>query len=142
MGARRMVLDLNRGAVDRMLNEVGNQTTKRAADRVAKRARDNLTASGRIGTGKLRDSIKAEKESASGRRVIWVVNVGQPYGKYQERGTASQGSGYIYPVKAKFLRFKPKGSSTFVFARKVRGVKPAWFMRDAYKSIGMRDYLP
>jgi hypothetical protein len=42
-----------------------------------------------------------------------------------------QGHKAIYPVRAKALRFRPKGSRTWVFAKRTRAVKGVPYLRDA-----------
>lgn len=116
------------------LVDVADMSAKRAAERVAERAQSNAP----YRTGKLRSSISARKapDKAQGLEATYLVGArGVPYAQYQEEGT-----GPIYPVRARFLRFVPKGGSTFVFARRTRGVPATHFLRDAYATLSLSDY--
>lgn len=64
-----------------------------------------------------------------------AVGTPVPYVKYQEFGTRAHG-----PVRAKMLRFRPKGSAEYVFAKWVRGVQPARFMRKALAALRPSDF--
>jgi hypothetical protein len=81
----------------------------RNVERVAKR----LTG---VDTGRLRASINTEQ----------VYRFGAPGARIGSRVKYArvhhEGHGIIRPVRAKALRFKPKGSATWVFAMRVRAV--------------------
>lgn len=57
------------------------------------------------------------------------------YAEYIVRGTGIYGPHRtpIVPVRRKFLKFKPKGSSTYVFARSVKGTPPDDHLIDALR---------
>ena len=81
--------------------------------------------------GTLRKSILTEVKENIAR-----VYSNLDYALFQEMGTGIYGikKRMIRPKRAKFLRFKTR-SGKIVFARKVRGVKPKWFMRKGAKYL-------
>lgn len=117
------------------LHDVTDMSVQRAAGRVADRAR----AKAPNRTGRLRAAIKPRKapDKKQGLEVTYLVGArGVPYANFQEFGT-----GPIVPKRAQFLRFVPKGGSGFVFAKRTKGVPAVHFLRDAYRTVSIRDYL-
>jgi len=81
-------------------------------------------------TGRLRSSLQMQVVNRNPPQVSIYSNL--PYAVYQEKGTGIYaGRGYIYPTRAPFLVFTPKGSSRVVFARRVRGTPPTHFLERA-----------
>ena len=104
----------------------------------AKRAGDNVRAAGRVNTGRLADSFRIRQISAPGATSAkFSVYTDVEYWKYQNYGT--RGS---RPVNAKVLRFKPKGSGSFVFAMHTAPIAPSYFMEDAFRALTVHDFLP
>jgi hypothetical protein len=85
-----------------------------------------------VNTGRLRASITTELVQYAGNIAV-LVGTNVNYAMYQHEGTGIYGphGTPIVPVRAKFLRFRPRGSSDFVFARQVRGTPPTFFLRRA-----------
>lgn len=111
------------------------QATWRAAGKVRDGAKRELTSQGRIDTGKLRQSIVARRVR-QGRPGVWYeIGSPLPYAIYQHEGTRDHG-----PVRARLLRFKPKGTNAFVFARRVRGVKPSHFLTKPLSELSVGDF--
>jgi hypothetical protein len=94
-------------------------------------------------TGRLKQSISLEMSSI-GNTVIVRVGTNLKYGLYIHEGTADKGTGYIYPKNFKFLRFpivnnsgqgrrryKAGATAQYAYAKRVRGIKPTPFLRDA-----------
>jgi HK97 gp10 family phage protein len=111
------------------------KAARRAARIAVQRAKSNVARKGRIDTGRMRASIEVHSEKRKRLHPAYVVGPRVKYGKYQEFGTRAHG-----PKKARVMRFTPKGSNRVVYARWVRGVKAAHFMRDALNSVNVRDY--
>jgi hypothetical protein len=108
----------------------------RAAGKVRDRAKMNITAAGLVDTGALRNSIVARRMRA-GRAGVWYeVGSDLPYSIYQHEGTRTP----IVPRRAKLLRFTPKGGSTVVFAKQVRGVTGTPYLTDALRSLTNADF--
>lgn len=92
-----------------------------------RKARSNARRKAPVNTGHLRQSI-GMNTSVRGTRIFVRIGTdvrskGAPYGLYQELGTGIYGPRKtpITPKKRQFLKFKPKGSDTFVYARSVKG---------------------
>lgn len=121
-----------------IVGRISQEAIMRAAQQTRSRYSANIVQAGRVRTGDMHQKVEA-REILGGRWDSPKAAVGTPvkYAKYQEYGTRAHG-----PVRAKALRFKPKGSSTFVFAKWVRGVTPAKFARRALDSIRPTDFLP
>ena len=86
-----------------------------------------IRAEGRINTGAMVQSIESRKVGERTYEVGSRLN----YAIYQHEGV----KGPIYPRRAKVLRFKPKGGSGFVFARKVSGFKGIHFLTRALEQV-------
>lgn len=109
----------------------------RAARKVRDRAKVNITSAGRVDTGAMRNSIVARRlRKGSG---VWY-EIGSPlkYAIYQHEGV----TGPILPRRAKVLRFKPKGSSAYVFTPRSSGFSGVPFLTDALKSLTNSDFAP
>lgn len=128
-------IDIDRGRTDRLTRGVTGDTAHAAAVIMQRRARKNIIRKGRVDTGRLRDSIEVKVDRQTNTEAMYSVGSSVPYARYQEEGI-----GPVYPRRAKVLRFKPKGSSTFVFAHRTRGFKGAFFMREAWRSLRTRDF--
>lgn len=122
----------------RRMTETGTiaQATWRAAGKVRDDAKRELTGQGRIDTGLLRQSISGRRVRSTGpNSVLYEVGSDLDYAIYQHEGTRDHG-----PVRARMLRFKPKGSGVFVFAKRVRGVRPSKFLARALARLSIGDF--
>lgn len=134
---KRVKVTLHKSRINPMLYRHSDMCGRRAAEKTRDRARRNLVSAGRMDTGRLYRSIRARKSRAKGTTVTWNVGTPLQYGLYQEKGI-----GPVTPVKAKALRFKPKGSNVFVFAQRTKGFSGAFYLKRAYQSIKVSDFLP
>lgn len=114
------------------------QGVRRAAGRVRDRAKQNITTSGRVDTGKLRNSIRSEAKSATPGRIFYEVGSDLHYAIYQHEGT----QGPIYPKRARVLRFSPKGSSSFIFRPSVSGIEGVHYLTKALATLRVADFYP
>lgn len=114
------------------------QAVWRAAGRVRDRAKRNIVAAGQVDTGALLNSIISQRASGKRDGVWYQVGSDLKYAIYQHDGTKTP----IRPRRAKVLRFKPSGSSTYVFAPQVRGVKGSHFLTEALAAMTINDYGP
>jgi len=133
----KYTLKLNEDRVNTVIGGHSKAAVRRAAFHVQRRARANVKAAGRVDTGKMMNSIQA-KERKQGSPLLprYYIQANVPYAKFQENGTRAHG-----PVTAKALRFTPKGGGQVVYAKWVRGVTPAYFMRDAFRAITLQDFV-
>lgn len=124
--------------VEGKVEELSKTAVRRAARRTASRANINVIRKDRVDTGRLAKSFVTREVSTTVPGIHKVrVYSRAPYAVYQERGTRAHG-----PKRAKFMRFKPKGSNVYVFAKWVRGVPPGNFLRDAKRALTREDFLP
>lgn len=111
---------------------VGRDMMKRGL-RVESAAKKRISTSPkRVDTGRLRSSIQTraiKRGKAQGAR----VGSGVKYALYVHEGTGIYGPRGvpITPKTKKFLRFKPKGLRTYVYARSVKGMRGNPYLRDA-----------
>lgn len=85
-----------------------------------------------VRTGYLKNHIGVQKKKEG-----WELVAAAPYAAYVESGTGiyrKESPGYIIPKKARFLVFRGKGGN-LVFAKKVRGQPPQYFMARAIDDI-------
>ncbi|MFN2347637.1 MAG: HK97 gp10 family phage protein, partial [Dermatophilaceae bacterium] len=99
----------------------------KAASTVRDDAKAIITSEGRVDNGTMRNATISETARVDGNRVVARVATQTGYAKYQHDGTANNGAGFIYPRRARVLRF-PSRSGGFTFAPKVRGVKGIRFL--------------
>lgn len=109
----------------------------RAASKVRDRAKANITTAGRVDTGAMRNSIVGRR-LRKGSGVWYEVGSDLPYAIYQHEGV----QGPILPRRAKVLRFKPSGSSAYIFRPRVSGFSGAPFLADALRSLTNADFTP
>ena len=108
--------------------------------RVQARARKNLDGglSGpkRIDTGKLRASISVQLKRKSTNILVVHIGTNVEYALWVHDGTGLYGPMHrpIRPKTKRYLRFKPKNSSTFIYAKLVKGMRPNHFLSDALEA--------
>lgn len=134
--AGRIQIDWNDSTIRRRLDQETSFSAKTAADRTASRVKANIQRKRRIDTTAMYRSIKATETVNTPTRSTWTVSSDVFYTILQEKGRTRR----IYPKRAKVLRFKPKGSNVFVFARSVGGFPPGNFFKDAFSSLSARDF--
>jgi hypothetical protein len=102
---------------------------ERKSIEVANQARRNCP----VDHGRLRGSITfaeiSPNEFRVGSNVDYALHVEQGTGIYGPHGTP------IVPVTKKFLRFKPRGSSVFVFTKSVKGMRPTRYLSKALATV-------
>lgn len=131
-----MRIRIDKRQVELLLSDVTDASAGRAARRVQQRVTRNITASGRVRTGAMRDSIRSRRVSHTPAQTTYDVYSDLPYTMFQEEGIRP-----VYPVRAKVLRFKPKGSNTFIFRPRTKGFKGAHFFRQARAAVTLDDFL-
>lgn len=91
-----------------------------------------------VNTGHLRASISAKLVQFNGQVAV-IVGTNVNYGMYQHEGTGIFGpyGTPIVPVNASYLRFRPKGSTEFVYAKEVRGTPPTFFLKRALPAAAL-----
>lgn len=129
-------LRIDEAAVRRVVGSAMEDAVRQAADITVARAKRNIQALGRLDSSAMYRDMTSERASAPPNKVVYLVYTPHDYVVFQEFGTRAHG-----PVRAKALRFRPKGSQTFVFAKWVRGVTPGNFMRDAARALSIQDFL-
>lgn len=128
MGVR---MDVDSRKLARIMDRHQRGAGQRAARATQKRVRANMAP--RTNTGAMQRSVKIKKQADAWYKVYSDLF----YTYYQEKGI-----GPVHPVRAKALRFKPKGSGSFVFAMRTRGFQGGHFFRRAMRSLSIRDFLP
>lgn len=112
------------------------EASRKAARATARRVQNEIRSQGRVNSGKMVSSVTVQGPRNGRDKTTFSVGSDLFYFWIQNDGT-----GPIYPVRAKFLRFKPKGSSTFVFAKRTRGVPAGRFMEKASRGIRISDFF-
>lgn len=116
--------------------DITKQAALKATRRTQGRIQRNIKAAGRVNTGRMVNSVTIER--VPGKHPLnptFSVGARTPYAAYQEYGTRAHG-----PTTRRFMAFNPKGSSETVFAKWVRGIRPAHFVRDAMRLIKPSDF--
>ena len=136
MARARVRVELDPARVNAMLREYAGASAKKGAAACREHIRSEITAAGRVDTGRMRSQISIRPVSAPGTSQAYSVAANTEYATFQDQGTRAHG-----PSRARFLVFRPKGSRALVFAKKVRGVTAARFMSKALARMRLEDYL-
>lgn len=127
LGAVRDLLNSPQGGVVRDLLRRGL-----LVETQAKRNLGGVGGPKRVDTGRLRASIATVVVTRGGEpRVLVGTNVN--YAIFVHEGTGIFGPRHapIRPRRAKFLRFKPRGSRRWIYTRQVKGMRPNRFLLNA-----------
>ena len=137
--AGRVTIRLDQAAIRRLTSGPGgtvDQAVRKASGRARDLARRNLTADGLVDTGRLRQSVRFEHLRTTPSQTRYEVGSDLDYAIYPERGTRAHG-----PRTARVLRFKPKGSGTIVFAKRVRGVRAYRWLSRVLDQLRASDFV-
>lgn len=93
----------------------------------------NIVAQGRVRTGRMANSVSINRDG----RTSATVSVDTRYAIWQE-----EGRGWVFPKKAKALRFRPKGSAKFVFAARARPAAGIHMVKKAAQALRARHFFP
>ncbi len=116
--------------------DIAKRAALKATKRTQGRIQRNIKAAGRVDTGRMVNSVTIER--VPGKHPLnptFSVGARTPYAAYQEFGTRAHG-----PATKRFMAFNPKGSRSTVFAKWVRGVRGAHFVRNAARLIRPSDF--
>lgn len=127
----RARFDIDVKKISREQHHIADRTASRAAAIAQMRVKEGIALTDRVRTGRMLNRV-AVKEVGPAR---FQVRSDEPYSHWQERGR-----GPVRPVKAKALRFQPKGANYFVFAKYVRPDPGGHFFKRALRSLGRRDF--
>jgi hypothetical protein len=124
----------DRNSINNMLHSSNGMTGReitRRGERVLARAKELVG----YDSGRLHNSLRLSRSTVGGEVAV-TISTPLKYARYHHDGTGIFGrTGQpIRPVSAKALRFKPRGSTGFVFAASVRGSRPNPFMREALEA--------
>ena len=103
---------------------------------VESQAKRNLSGANglpkRVDTGRLRASVATVVVNRNGAPAV-LIGTSVRYAIFVHEGTGIYGPRGvpIRPRRAKFLRFRPRGSSRWVYAKSVKGMRPNPFLRNA-----------
>lgn len=116
---------------------VYNALTK-AGRKVTDQAKRNLTEAGNVDTGRLRQSGTWRLEKVGTSKITAIVTFDTYYATWINNGNGRPG-GYIYPRRARVLRFKPGGGQAFVYARRVKVYEGSQFLTKALDKLRPED---
>lgn len=130
-------LQINRAAVRALLVDPSGGVARdllRRGNNVATLAKKYAP----VNTGRLRASIEAKLVKYSGSIAV-VIGTNVEYAMLQHEGTGIYGPNGtpIVPLNAQALRFRPKGSTEFVYAKSVRGSMPTFFLKRALPAAAL-----
>jgi hypothetical protein len=128
----------DRATLNRFLVETTNALALSVSNLIVNRARHNIMADDLINTGALLRSVEARLVSKTPNGTTYLVGSDLPQGHYQEVGYPYR----IYPKRAKALRFKPKGSSTYIFRASTRGYDAHHWLERTLDGINSYDFRP
>lgn len=126
---------INKAAISNIVGDMSKKAALRAAERVRDRARANIIASGRIETAQMLDGFTITDTTGDKKRPTYRIQNTKSYFRFQEQGTRGSTA---KPGGA--LRFKPKGSSVFIFRKKTGPVTAGNFLRMAKEAATPADF--
>lgn len=136
IGAVQVQMHIDDKVLRTYLGKVSYGGLRRAGEETVNRAKRAIAKGGRIRTGNMYFSVNASRpvETRSG---LWITEISAPtpYTDFQRFGI-----GPVYPVRAKALRFRPKGSAFYVFAKRTRGFEGLDFLKIAARQIRLSDF--
>lgn len=134
----KVTLKLSTARMNVVIGGQAKAAVDRAATAAQRRAQNNVRAAGRIDTGELVNGIVKEPSQVRSDPMHPAMRVVSraKHSLYNELGTRDHGA-----RNGGVMRFKPKGSGTFVFARRVRGIRGIHFMRNAVQQTRVNDFL-
>lgn len=121
--------------LQRVLKDMADAASERAAKKLRMRIREEIMISGRIDTGEMMERIDVEKVPPRPRQGRYRVKPRTKQFIFQDQGT--RGS-HARPGSA--LRFKPKGSSVFIFRKKTGPIPAAHFLEKAKRKMTVHDW--
>ena len=136
--------DIHQLAINRLLHSPAGPVAKDLLKRgykVEARAKVLISGAGprhpkRINTGLTRSSIRTRLVATP----RLAVRVGSPLlrARWIHDGTGLYGPlrHFITPQRGSRLRWKPKGSTKFVYAKRIKGMKRNQFLKDALPAAG------
>ncbi|MFJ2774660.1 hypothetical protein [Streptomyces sp. NPDC087300] len=117
-----MVIRINEAELARVLTGPGGPVYREVRAE-AHRVRASIARHAPKDSGKMARSFLVRMSAVPGRSVTATVYTRSKVATYQQRGTRPHG-----PVRAKVLRFKPKGGGGVVFTPWVDGVPATHFI--------------
>lgn len=124
--------DIDQRAIRREMDRAAETSAARAASISQLRVKEGIALTDRIRTGKMLNQIEVRRRAPA----RYQVRSDMPYSGYQEFGR-----GPVRPIRAKALRFQPKGLNAFVFAKYVKADPGGHFFRRALRRISTRDFV-
>lgn len=127
LGAVRALLTSPQGPVVRDLLRRGL-----LVETQAKRNLGGIGGPKRVDSGLLRSKVAAVIVTRNGEPAV-LVSANTFYARWVHDGTGVYGprATPIRPKKGKFLRFRPRGSRKWIYARQVKGMRPNPFLANA-----------
>jgi hypothetical protein len=148
--ARVARVEIDHEALTRWLGDDIASAVTKASGRVRDMSRAVITAEGRVDFGHMRNAVESETVRVEGYQVVGRVTSWARHSEWQHDGTANDGTGYIYPRRAKVLAWKPKRGTVvygrltrdgYLIATRVRGVKGIRFLDRALQRLTVGDFL-
>lgn len=139
----RVRVSVNQSEIRRLAAPGGvvHQKFERIGQRLADTMKREITALGAVDSGGMRQSVTSEVRPGAYRITTRVgPDLGRLSGSVDYPMIVHQGRGPIVPRRARVLRFKPKGSSAFVFRPRVGPAAPKPFATNALKRMTNADF--
>lgn len=127
----RARFDIDTKAIRREQLRHADRTASRAAAVTQLRVKEGIALTDRVASAKMLNRVSVREVAPA----LYQVRSDQPYSYWQEHGR-----GPVRPVRAKALRFKPKGAEFFVFAQYVRPDPGGHFFKRALRLLRARDF--
>lgn len=126
---------IDRAKLEAVMQAKSQQAARKGADAYRERVRQEILTSGRVRTGGMFLNIEVTEVAPKPGEARVAVTPKSRHFRYQNDGTRGSVAG-----PGRVLRFKPKGSSMFIFRRRTRGVPAARFLEKAKAKMRAEDF--
>ena len=134
MAGSTYTINIDVAALRNAVSPRADLALKNAAGISVDRTKQNIVDANNIDVGRLYQSISAWFTSETNRAVAYI-GTELFYAKWVNRGR-----GWVFPRRAKMLRFKPKGSGVFIFAKQARPYAGSRFLDKAQEALRDSDF--
>lgn len=131
----RVKVKIHRGRLEARLMYLSQKAANNAAENYKTKIQSAILQSGRIDTGRMVNDINVVPAPLPFMAVAKVIPMTEHF-LYQDRGTKGSEA---RPGSA--LRFKPKGSTVYIFRKKTGPIPPGNFILKARALMSPMDYV-
>lgn len=132
----KVKVNIHRGQVVSVVGPIAERAAYKAAQKGRGYIISEIRAAGRVKTGRMIQGMQVRTISSTDLIRRYEVSSSAHYTIFQNNGTRAHG-----PRTKQVMRFIPKGGSTYVYAKWVRGIEGAHFFEKGTARLRASDFL-